>query len=410
MMFKNNYRMARNSLRASRWRSFLTMLGVIIGIVAVVTVLSIGEGIKQSITSEAESLGPDVVTVLPGQQIEREDGLSTSFNPFASVGHSLSETDVSEIRQIDEDLEVVPFVRVSGIATAGDVSMSDATIIAADGDVPTVLNREIRFGSWLTNDSEVNREFAVIGTQVAGDLFNEMSPIGRSIDIGNRSLTIRGVFDEFPRSPLPFMSIDYNKAIFVSYEENVRRSSNGTHIFQILTQANDNISPPELSQSIEESLSATRNGAHDFTVLQRSEMVNVYADILDVITTAIAVIAGISLFVGGIGIMNIMFVSVSERTSEIGIRKAIGATNSQILGQFITEAMVLSFLGGIFGVLGSLLVNYFVRLFTVLEPVIVPELMVLAIVTALVVGVIFGTAPAIRAARKDPIDALRYRL
>ncbi len=410
MMFKNNFRMALSSLRASRWRSFLTMLGVIIGVVAVVTVISIGEGIKRSITAETEALGPNVITVMPGNQIDRRDEAGIIFNPLASVGFSLTETDVTEIREIEGAYDVVPFVRVPGTPEADDVSMSGATILAVTGDVPRILSQEVRFGTWHAEEPAANREFAVIGSEVAEELFGELAPIGRSMSIGDRTFTVRGIFAEFPRSPLPFMSTDYNRSIFIEYENNALSSSTGRNIFQILVNPSDATRADDLAEDIDQTLLASRDNARDFTVLKRAEMVNVYGEVLDVITIAISAIAAISLFVGGVGIMNIMFVSVSERTGEIGIRKAIGATNGQIMSQFITEAIVLSLLGGIFGILGSLLVNYFIRLFTILEPVIIPEVVVFASLLAFVIGVVFGAIPAIRAARKDPIDALRYRI
>ena len=410
-MFKNNYRMAIDSLRSARWRSFLTMLGIIIGVVAVVTVLSIGEGIKRNIEAETQQLGANVVSVLPGDQIERdESGEIRTFNPFASVGFSLTQTDLAEINQLDGVEETVAFVRVPGTPTSDDVTMDDATIIATDGNVPDILNQEIRFGSWHEDETGNNRKFAVIGHGVADDLFGELAPVGRSFTVNGQTYVIRGVFDEFPRSSLPFMTTDYNRAIFTAFDDNVRVSSTGQNIYQILVNPSDISQAGELVEEIEATLTESRDGSSDFTVLESSELTAVYGGALDMLTVAIAAIAAISLFVGGIGIMNIMFVSVSERTGEIGIRKAIGATNGQILGQFVTEAAVMSLLGGIFGVLFSLLVNYFVRLFTILEPVVIPELMVLAVVVAFIVGMIFGTAPAIRASRKNPIDALRYRI
>ena len=410
MMFKNNYRMAINSLRASRWRSFLTMLGVIIGVVAVVTVFSIGEGIKQSITSEAESLGPDVVTVLPGPQVQEREDIGHTFNPFASIGHSLTDSDVERMRGVHEDIEVVPFLRGSGTVGSGDEVMDQAVVVVTEGDAPLVLNQDIRFGTWHDDASESGRDFTVIGSAVASELFGEHSPIGRTMTVGEQSFTVRGVFAEFPRSPLPFMSIDYNNAVFVSSEAGNALSENGNTIFQVLAHGGGSLSADDLSNEVQGALADGRDDSRDFSVLKRSEMINVYSGILDIVTIAIAAIAAIALFVAGIGIMNIMFVAVSERTSEIGIRKAIGATNGQILGQFITEAAVISFLGGVFGVLGSLLFNYFIRLFTPLQPVILPELMVGAGIIALLIGIMFGAAPAVRAARKHPIDALRYRI
>lgn len=404
MMFKVNYRMAMDSLRASRWRSFLTMLGIIIGVVAVVTVLSVGEGVKRSITAEAESLGDDVVTVLPGQQLA-DDDVTVSFNPFAAVGQSLSQRDVALLSSELDDAEVAPFYRMHGTPMVDDDTMKQAIIIAVSGDVPALLNQDIRFGTWHSEDAESNRQFAVIGANTANELFGERGPIGRSLDINGDTYAVRGVFDEFPRSPLPFLSLDYNNAVFL-YEPDLDDRDN---LYQVLVRS-DEMTPEETAATVGQILRDDRGGDQGITVLTRQQMVATYGDILDVLTAAIAAIAGISLFVGGIGIMNIMFVSISERTGEIGIRKAIGATNGQILGQFMTEAMVLSFLGGVFGILFSLLVNYFVRLFTILEPVIIPELLVGAIVVSLAVGLVFGTVPAIRAARKDPIEALRYKV
>ena len=410
MMLKINYRMALNSLRASRWRSFLTMFGVIIGVVAIVTVISVGEGIKHAIVAEAESLGSDVITILPGEQVRRENGQLTQYNPFAGIGVSLTETDLAAVRDIPGVASAIPFVRVSGMVQAGDQEATNATVLAIDGDVPSALNRDIRFGTWHEDDATSNRAFVVIGSEIAQDLFGELAPIGRTMSVAEQSFTVRGVFESFPGSPLPFMSTDYNHAVFVSYHDYQRSSNAPLNIHQILVIPDESAAPDEVVADITVALDEERGGSSEITVLKRAEAIDVYRGLLDILTAGIAAVAAISLFVGGVGIMNIMFVSVSERTGEIGIRKAIGASNSQILGQFMTEAVILSTLGGIFGIVGSLLVNYFIRLFTILEPLILPEVLIGAGLIAFAIGVLFGTVPAIRAARKDPIDALRYRI
>lgn len=414
MMVKNNLRMAIAALRSSRGRSLLTMLGIIIGIVSVVTVVSVGEGVKRSIAGEADSLGSEMITILPGKQISRDDtGTITRYDPFGSVGYSLTEADLAEIRDIGGARDVVPFVRVAGVPYLDGDSpkrMPGAHVLAVSGDVPRVLNQEVRFGTWLEDDASNNRRFAVIGSQVALDLFDDPDPIGRSLQLHDQTLTVRGVFTEFSDTSIAPIAPDYNNAIFVSYEENRQVSSNGQNIYQIIVNPDDTRQSEALAERIEATLTEVRDSSVDFTVLRRSDTVQLYDGILDTLTIGVGAIAAISLFVAGVGIMNIMFVSVSERTGEIGVRKAIGATNAQILGQFITEAIVLSLLGGIFGVLASLLANYFLRILTPIEPVILPEVMILATMTAFAVGVLFGTAPAIRAARKDPIDSLRYRL
>lgn len=410
-MFKINYHMAIDSLRSSRWRSLLTMLGVIIGVVSVVTVLSIGEGIKQSIAREAEAMGGDTVLVLPGNQVSRNaDGDVAGYNPFLSAGFSLTETDLAEIQSIDGVLDTVAFVRVPGLPIVDDEPVDDVTLIAVEGDMPRAIGQEIRFGTWHDESPESSRNYAVIGSEVAQEAFGELAPIGRSFTIGEHAFNVRGVFAEFPGSTLPFLSTDYNNAIVLSYKENKRLSSSGQNIYQIMVSPTDSLKLGELAASVDDVLLDTRGSDQDYSVVKRSEMPDVYGGIVNSITAAISAIAALSLFVGGVGIMNIMFVSVSERTGEIGVRKAIGATNSQILSQFITEAAVLSLLGGVLGVVGALVLNYFIRLFTVLEPVVAVELLAGAVLVALLVGIVFGVAPAIRAARKDPIDALRAQL
>ncbi|CAN5712953.1 ABC transporter permease [soil metagenome] len=412
MMLKNNFKMARDSLRSSRWRSFLTMSGVIIGIVSVVTVVSIGEGLKQQIQANITNRGPEVITILSGHQIERNDeGGISYYNPLQSVGFSLTEADLADVRDTVGVEEAVPFVRVSGVPMVNDDSMDNAMVIATDGDVPYALNQELRFGTFLDDEqTSGNRRFAVIGKRVAETLFNDPAPTGRSFEIGDQSFTVRGVFSEFESSALAFTSPDYNNVIFVSYEDNKRISSNGQHIYQILVKPSNPQHAFQTAQDIDTALAQSRDGFRDYSVIQQSETVSLYEGLLNALTTAIAAIAAISLFVGGIGIMNIMFVSVSERTGEIGVRKAIGATNGQILSQFMIEAIALSSIGGLLGVLASFLVNYLLRISTDLQPVILPQMMIIATAVAFLVGVIFGTVPAIRAARKDPIEALRSRL
>jgi putative ABC transport system permease protein len=411
MMLKNHIKLARESMHTSRWRSFLTILGVTIGVVSVVTIISIGEGMKRQIQTDVTTRGSDVVVVLPGDQVRRDtDGNIESFNPFQAVGFSLSEADVASIREIAGVDDVVSFVRLPGVPEADGAQATDAVVVATEGDVPRALNQEVRFGTFFTNGEQAStRQFAVLGSRVAEDLFGEPAPTGKSFRVGNQTYTVRGVFSEFQANAPEIVSPNYNNTVFVSLDDARQATTGEAQVYQALVVPSDDADDAALAASIDAALLERRGGFRDFTVLARSEQAQAYQSLLGDVTLALAAIAGIALFVAGVGIMNIMFVSVSERTGEIGIRKAIGATNGQILAQFVMEAIVLSLAGGFFGVLFSLAANYLLRISTMLQPVILPEVMIGAVAVTFIVGVVFGTVPAIRAARKDPIDALRYR-
>ena len=278
-------------------------------------------------------------------------------------------------------------------------------MIGAPAGVPEVLNQELAYGTFYEN-ADANKDSAVIGKRVAERFFQENVPIGKSFEFRGRNFVVRGVFDEFPASPLA-PAADYNNAIFIPYNTSREVAGGQTHIYQILLKPSNPDMAAQLSEDVRSSLRASRGGQEDFTVLRQDENISLADSLLTLLTTMIAAVAAVSLIVGGIGIMNVMLVSVTERTHEIGIRKAVGATNQQILSQFLLEAAVLSFVGGIVGVFMAVIVNYLLRIFTDIQPVITLPIVIAATLVSLLVGIIFGITPALRAARKDPIEALR---
>lgn len=405
-MWRNNVKLALSSLRSSKWRSFLTMLGIIVGVVSVVTVVSIGEGVKHQVIEQMNQLGPDLITVRPGKVVNRDgDGTITGYNPIGfAAGGDLNESDWLGIRKIEKARLVVPMNLVPGILKSSENRIyGDGVVIGAPAGTPEALNQEILYGTFYENSS---KDAAVIGKRIAERLFQENVPIGKSFEFRGRNFIVRGVFDEFLTSPL-VPGADYNNAVFIPYDVSKELTNGQTHIYQILVKPDKPENAPRVAANIQSSLKASRGGQEDFTVLRQDENLALADELLSLLTAMITAVAGVSLVVGGIGIMNIMLVSVSERTQEIGIRKAVGATNQQILSQFMLEAAVLSFVGGVIGVLGSLLTNYMLRIFTDIQPVITLPVVFIATLVSLVVGIIFGVAPALQAARKDPIDALR---
>lgn len=406
MMWRNNLKLALASLRSSKWRSFLTMLGIIVGVVSVVTVVSIGEGVKRQVIEQMNQLGSDLITVRPGKVVNRDaNGNITGYNPIGFAGGgNLNESDWIGMRKIKNTRLVIPMNLVPGVLKSfSGQTYSDGIVIGAPSGTPEVLNQDIIYGTFYENSS---KDAAVIGKRIAERLFQENVPIGKSFEFRGRNFIVRGVFDEFLTSPL-VPGADYNNAVFIPYDVSKEVANGQTHINQVLVKPDTPDNARQVATEVQNSLRAARGGQEDFTVLRQDENLALAGELLSLLTAMITAVAGVSLFVGGIGIMNIMLVSVSERTQEIGIRKAVGATNQQILSQFILEAAVLSFVGGVIGVIASLLANYLLRIFTDIQPVITLPTVLIATLVSLFVGVVFGVAPALQAARKDPIEALR---
>lgn len=407
MLISTNIKMALSSLRTTKVRSVLTMLGIIIGVVSVVTTVSIGEGVKYQVSKQIGKAGNNLVTVRPGHLVHRNrDGNVTSVNLLSSFSAiTFTQADLDVIDKVSSVKIVTPMSLVNGIPQVDNTQYDEGLVIATRDNVGTMLNQRLEYGSFFSDRDQV-QDGAVIGKQVAEKLFKENVPIGRMFAIRGQEFRVRGIFEDTPSSPLIPYS-DYGNAVFIPYEAGKKLNGDNAQIYQILVKPNDNVNQSTLITNVNEALKQAHGGQSDFTILKQTETYALANNILNQLTGFVAAVAAVSLIVGGIGIMNIMLVSVTERTREIGIRKAVGATNRQILLQFLVEAMVLSFGGGIIGVLLSLLVNYVLRITTSLQPLIDLPIIGIASGVAIVVGILFGIAPAAKAARKDPIDALR---
>ena len=407
-MLGANIKIAIASIRSAKWRSLLTMLGIIIGVVSVVTTVSLGEGVKKQVASQINSLGSDLITIRPGKTVKRDSsGKIVGVNFFAGAGLStLTEQDVEVVKRVAGVKVAVPLNLITGVAKTETKEFEGGFIIGTTSQIPELLNQKVEFGEFF-NQKDESRYVAIIGRSVANELFGEFAPIGKTITIRGQSFIVRGVLQELETSPLT-PGADFNAAIFIPYNSAKSLTGSGNQIYEILVKGDDPAKASELASSITTALKNTHGGEEDFSVLKQEESLSIASNILNYITSLITGIAAISLLVGGIGIMNIMLVAVSERTHEIGIRKAVGATNRQILGQFFIEAIVLSIWGGIIGIVLSAVINILVRISTSLQPVMTLPVILLATGVSVVVGIIFGITPALTAAKKDPIQALRY--
>lgn len=408
-MLSEHIKMALSSVRSARFRSFFTMFGVIIGVVSVITTASIGEGIKHQVSGQAQTVGQDLVTVRPGKLVERDNqGDVTKVNLLSFLtSSSITDKDLETITKDSHVEQTVPISVISGVASLGDKRFNEAFIMATNDHFPEMVAQKVEFGNFFS-ESDSHRRVAIIGKNVAEQLFQENVPVSKSMQIRGQEFVVSGVFERVAANPLS-PETDYNNAIFIPYDAAKTLTNNDLTPYEVLIRpkSKDVSEVDKTISSITSGLKENHGGEEDFTVLRQQDMLAVTDNLLELITKSVAVMAGVALFVGGVGIMNVMLVSVTERTREIGIRKTVGATNRQIQSQFLIEAIVLSVWGAAVGIALSGFINVLFRVFTELQPVITWQMALIAAAVAIAVGIVFGIIPAIKAARKDPIEALR---
>lgn len=400
-----NVKLAIQSIRRAKLRSLFTMLGIIVGVVSVLVIISLGEGAKEDVRAQAREYGQDLLLIRPGNTV---DGSTTSNgSPFAAFGNSgtLNDTDVEAVTNAPDVQTVAPLSTVTGIVSYDGKAYRQGGVIATTHTFPDLLNHNTEFGEFFRAADE-GRKFAVVGKRVAEELFQENVPVGKALDFRGERYIVKGVLEEFDTSPFT-PGANYNNAIFIPYTTGKAIAEGNAQIFQILAKPSNPSQVDSAQKEIAANLKKAHGGQEDFSVLKQTETLAITNQTLDILTGLIAAIAAISLFVGGIGVMNVMIVSVTERTHEIGVRKAVGATDQQILAQFMAEAIILSAVGGAIGVGLAYLAVLYMRLFTEIDPVLPLVYAGLALLVAVLVGTIFGVAPAIKASKKDPITALR---
>jgi len=398
-----NVKLALQSIKRAKLRSLFTMLGIIVGVVSVLIIISLGEGAKQAIRNQAKEYGSDLLIIRPGGT-NNQAGFG-NINFFAGTSGTLNDTDVEAVTNAPDVQTVAPLSTVTGVVSYDGRAYRNGGVIATTHAFPQLLNHKTEFGEFFRETDE-GRKFAVIGKRVAEELFQENVPIGKALDFRGERYIVKGVLAEFDTSPFS-PGADYNSAVFIPYTTGKAVVEGNAQIFQILAKPNAPTLVDTAQAQISHNLQKNHGGQQDYSVLKQTETLALTSQTLNILTRLVAAIAAISLFVGGIGVMNVMIVSVTERTKEIGIRKAVGATNQQILSQFLAEAVILSAVGGLLGVAIAYLAVLYMHLFTSVEPVLPLPYAGLAMVIAVGVGTIFGVAPAIKASRKDPISALR---
>jgi putative ABC transport system permease protein len=397
--------MALSGVRGSKWRSFLTMFGIIVGIVAVVIVVGIGEGVKRQVAGSLNQFGPDLIVVRPEQAKPSASGKGdVVFGRSSST--SLTAVDADITRRAPGVGASTPLSLMPGQLEAGDKVPGDLMVIAVSHSAPQLLNQKIEFGGFWTNNEE-NQPIAVLGRKAADKLFGEPVPLGKSFNFRGQDFQVRGVFEPFVQIPFS-PTADFDNAVFIPYLTAAQLTKNAAGPYVILAKPAEGSELKATIESVREQLSAAHGGANDVVVQKSSDSLASGNEVIELLSMWIVAVAMVSLLMGGVGIMNIMLLIVTERTREIGVRKAVGATSRQILGQFVLEAMVLSVVGGLTGIVLSLGVIGLLRVYTDLDPVISWQAVAVAFGVSVAIGIIFGFIPAAKAARKDPIEALRH--
>jgi putative ABC transport system permease protein len=397
MYVRDFIHLAGTSLAARRLRSVLTALGIAVGIAAVVLLTSIGEGVHRYVLSEFTQFGTTLVGINPGRTTTH----GASMGVFGTE-RPLSIEDAEALKQLSFVQAVVPFVQGNAEVEAGN-RRRRTTVYGAGPQMPEAFRMRVSSGEFLPDDDPTApRALAVLGSKLRQELFGDSNPLGKRITIAGSRYRIIGVME----SKGQVLGFDLDDTVYIPAARALDLFNRET-LFEIDVMYQTSASVDRVVAGIKRTLVA-RHGREDFTVTTQEQMLDVLGSILNILTFAVAAIGGISLLVGAIGIVTIMTIAVKERTAEIGLIRALGARQTQVLALFLGEATVLAAVGGLAGLIMGLGIAGLLRLAVPELPVHTPWIyVILAEILAVFVGIISGILPARRAARLDPVEALR---
>ena len=411
MQFRDTLKTAKIALVTHRGRSILTILGIIIGVGAIIIVMSIGGSAKGLIMEQVQSFGPTLITVNPGRP--SEGAFQAQFESILT--DSLTKQDVDDLRKksnVPDAISVMPSVMGAATVTFGSEAFQGTLWGTDAGAFPLYKLRAEQGELFSSSDVEARADVAVIGENVAEKIFGAAEPVGEKIRIKDRKVKVIGIF----AADSPMLSSMLGDIIMVPYTTVQERILGIRHFHEVVIDARSVEAVPGVVRDVKTILRANHDiddpDKDDFIVTTAKDVAEIVNGVLGAVTAFLAVVAAISLLVGGIGVMNIMYVSVTERTKEIGLRKALGATNRNILAQFLSEAVLLTGGGGIVGAAAgiglSALATYLARTVGGLElPFVFSQAgIILGVGVSSLIGLVFGVFPAREAARKSPVEAL----
>lgn len=409
LLFRTHLKLARTTIKENRTRSFLTCLGIAIGVASIILILSLMGSISRLISTEIGEMGADLIVVRPSTKKDTMTSIIeelTSYNSFEKS--NLTTSDVSAISHIDGVAAAVPIAVSTNTVSTDKNTLPSVTILGTNTDFLSVEPFTLRYGTFLSNDTSLGTGHTVIlGHTLSLALFNTVSStIGKTLTIMGEKFMVIGVLDAVNQS-ITFDNIDYDNTLIMDINS-LNDITGSIQIQQINVKAKNTDSLPTLATDIRNTLTNQKLGDQNFSVAYGDEITHPASSLFNIISGVLTLVAGISLIVGGIGVMNIMLVSVSERDHEIGVRKAVGATSRAVLAQFLLEALILSFFGGVLGLILGYTLAFLISVITPFAPYISWQIVAVTFLTTIIVGIVFGIYPAIKAATKNPIDSLKH--
>ena len=408
LLLRTHLSIALDSLHRNRARTFLSALGIAIGVASIVLIMSLTGGIGSLISASSDKNNANLILVRPSTGKELAENLIdelTANNQYAKS--SLTLDDTTSIAKLGNIEAVAPIASNISAVTIGDKSYQSINVVATNADLAKTAKLALKNGQFF-EESGTHNNAAVIGHDLATKLFGTTDILARTFQYGDQKFIIVGVLEKTD-SPINYNGVDFDNSILIdinfanSFESSIQ-------IQQINVRTTTTDSTESVAEEIKTKLTNSKKGDTTFQVLTGSSNFQPAGSLLSIISSMLTLVASISLIVGGVGIMNIMLVSVSERTREIGIRKAVGASSGNILLQFLFESIILSFIGGIMGIALGYATAFAISLITPFAPHISWSILGITCLTSLIVGVIFGVYPAAKAATKDPITSLKvYR-
>ena len=405
LLINTHLHLAIDSLRQNRGRTFLSALGIAIGVASIVLILSLTGGVNRLISTNTDKNNANLILVRPSNGKNVTDNIIDELTSNAQyIKSNLALDDIDVLKRIDNVSAVAPLAISNAPVTVGEKVHQSMTVVATNTDFAQMANIHLKNGQFL--DYDIREDVAVIGYKAALQMYGGPEAITKTFKYNGKQFMVVGVLDEID-DPINYNNVDLDNALLINIDfASTFETSLQIQQIDVRTATTDAVD--QAANDIKDKLTQIKNGDQNFQVIYGENNMHPAGGLLSIVSSMLTLVASISLIVGGVGIMNIMLVSVSERTREIGIRKAVGASSSHILLQFLFESLILSILGSIMGFLLGYILAFLISLITPFAPHISWPILGITGGVSVVVGIIFGIYPAVKAASKDPLTSLKF--